>query len=95
MWLAVSVLVGLYLVCSSIAYGVYAWDKRAAQQQVRRVPEKWLHSLALAGGWPGAFLAQRRLRHKNRKISFQIVFWLTVIANCILLAGLVNLLLSR
>jgi uncharacterized membrane protein YsdA (DUF1294 family) len=34
--------------------------------------------LELAGGWPGAFLAQRRLRHKCSKVSYQITFWLIV-----------------
>jgi hypothetical protein len=30
------------------------------------------------GGWPGAFVAQRRLRHKCVKRKYQIVFWLIV-----------------
>ena len=34
--------------------------------------------LALLGGWPGAFLAQRYFRHKTQKVSFQIVSWLIV-----------------
>jgi uncharacterized membrane protein YsdA (DUF1294 family) len=42
--------------------------------------------LALVGGWPGALIAQRTLRHKTQKISFQIVYWTTVGFN---LAGLV------
>jgi len=29
----------------------------------------------LLGGWPGAFLAQRRFRHKCSKVSYQVVFW--------------------
>ncbi|SJM91388.1 Cold-shock protein (fragment) [Crenothrix polyspora] len=43
-----------------------------------RIPEKSLHTLELLGGWPGALLAQRTLRHKNRKPSYQVVFWLIV-----------------
>ena len=30
----------------------------------------------LLGGWPGALLGQRRFRHKTRKRSYQLVFWL-------------------
>jgi uncharacterized membrane protein YsdA (DUF1294 family) len=28
---------------------------------------------------PGAYLAQRRLRHKSSKRSYQVVFWLIVL----------------
>jgi len=37
--------------------------------------------LALLGGWPGAWFAQRRLRHKSRKQPFRAVFWITVLLN--------------
>jgi hypothetical protein len=37
-----------------------------------------LHLLELLGGWPGAFLAQRRLRHKSSKGSYLFVFVLIV-----------------
>jgi uncharacterized membrane protein YsdA (DUF1294 family) len=75
-------LLGLAAVCSSIAFVLYALDKRAAQKGTRRVPEATLHVWSLLGGWPGALLARRKLRHKTRKISFQIIFWLTVLLNC-------------
>ena len=64
-----------------MAFAAYAIDKSAAKGGRRRIPENSLHLLALAGGWPGAFVAQRLLRHKTRKVSFQVVFWLTVVAN--------------
>jgi uncharacterized membrane protein YsdA (DUF1294 family) len=67
------------LVLSVLAYWSYARDKRRAQEGEWRVPEAWLHLLELAGGWPGAWLAQRRLRHKCSKGSYQVVFWLIVL----------------
>lgn len=70
------------LVASVVAFGVYGFDKRAARDGRRRVPESTLHLLGLAGGWPGAFVAQQVFRHKTRKAGFQVVFWLTVAANC-------------
>lgn len=73
---------GLMSVCT---YGVYALDKNAARRGRPRIPERSLHLLALLGGWPGALIAQQTLRHKTRKTSFQIIFWLTVLLN---LAGL-------
>jgi uncharacterized membrane protein YsdA (DUF1294 family) len=43
-----------------------------------RTPEMLLHLLELAGGWPGAWVARRRLRHKSSKISYQFEFWLII-----------------
>ena len=64
---------------SALTYWVYARDKRQAEQGGWRVPEARLHLLDLLGGWPGGFLAQRRLRHKCSKGSYQFVFWLIVL----------------
>lgn len=76
-----------YGALSLITFITYAWDKRAAQRGDQRIPERHLHLLALAGGWPGAWLAQQSLRHKTRKAGFRAVFFLLAIANC-LVAGL-------
>ena len=57
----------------------YASDKNAAQQGRWRTPENTLHALALAGGWPAAWLAQRALRHKSRKAAFLSVYVMTVL----------------
>ena len=73
----------LYLGASLVTYVVYAVDKRAATTGRRRVPENTLHLLALAGGWPGAIVAQQTLRHKTAKRSFRRLFWLSVVANVI------------
>jgi len=75
-WWVVAVAVVLNL----LTYWVYAVDKRRAEEGAWRVPESNLHLLELLGGWPGAFLAQRRLRHKCSKGSYQFVFWLIVLA---------------
>lgn len=73
---------------SLLTYGFYVRDKAAAVSGEWRVPEKTLHSLALFGGWPGALVAQARVRHKTRKLSFQLAFWLTVVLNGLALAWL-------
>lgn len=82
------VVLAWYLIFSFISYLVYYRDKVAAQSGNWRTPEKNLHVLALVGGWPGALMAQQRLRHKCRKASFQIVYWLTVLVNCSVLVWL-------
>lgn len=78
----------IYLSASVIAFGIYAWDKSAARAGASRTPENTLHLLALAGGWPGALIAQQTLRHKSRKASFRAVFWVTVVLNCAVLGWL-------
>ena len=72
----------LYLAASVITFGAYAFDKSAARNEQWRTQESTLHFLALVGGWPGALAAQRLLRHKSKKQSFQFVFWATVVFNC-------------
>ncbi|NTV12807.1 MAG: DUF1294 domain-containing protein [Desulfobulbaceae bacterium] len=72
----------LYLFASFVSFVVYAHDKSAAINDQWRTKESTLHLFALVGGWPGALAAQRMLRHKSKKLDFQIVFWATVILNC-------------
>lgn len=84
------ILLLIYLGSSALAFVAYAMDKSAAQQNRWRTQESTLHLIALGGGWPGAIAAQRLLRHKTAKSSFQIVFWFTVILNFGLLAWLLG-----
>jgi uncharacterized membrane protein YsdA (DUF1294 family) len=67
------------LAVSLIAYVVNGHDKARAEAHGWRVPEATLHLLELIGGWPGAFIAQRRLRHKISKMSYQAGFWAIVL----------------
>jgi len=71
-----------YVIFSSATFGAYALDKSAAKRGALRTSESTLHLLALVGGWPGALIAQCRLRHKSRKQPFRAVFWATVVVNC-------------
>jgi uncharacterized membrane protein YsdA (DUF1294 family)/cold shock CspA family protein len=81
-------IVWIYLAASLVAFVAYAFDKSAARDDRWRTKESTLHLFALAGGWPGALAAQRLLRHKSSKPSFQFMFWVTVILNCCVLAWL-------
>ena len=86
------VVFALYLIASGVSFAVYDKDKKAAQRNEWRIGEGTLLLLGLLGGWPGAFVAQQALRHKTKKLSFQIAFWLTVVLNCIGLLLLFQLL---
>ena len=68
-------LLGLYGLMSVVCFGTYLRDKRKARNGQWRTPESTLHLLELLGGWPGGLAAQLVLRHKNRKRSYQVVFW--------------------
>lgn len=70
-----------YPLFSLAAFFAYWRDKRSAERGAWRTPEQTLHLLELLGGWPGAFLAQRLLRHKTRKPSYQLVFWAIVLVH--------------
>ncbi len=72
-WLIVMAVV--YGLMSVLTFIEFAIDKRAARRGKRRIPEKRLHLLEFMGGWPGAFLAQRFLRHKSAKRSYRAVLW--------------------
>ena len=72
---------------SAITFVVYALDKHAAQTGRWRTPESTLHLLELAGGWPGAWVAQQLLRHKSRKPGYRVAFWLMVLLHGAALAA--------
>lgn len=78
----------LYGLMSLICFIAYYRDKRFAVRGERRIPEARLHLYELMGGWPGGLLAQRLIRHKNRKLGYQVRFWLIVLSH-LLLAGVV------
>jgi uncharacterized membrane protein YsdA (DUF1294 family)/cold shock CspA family protein len=73
----------LYPVMSLVTYALYADDKSRAKRNDWRTPEQTLHLCEFAGGWLGGFIAQRILRHKSRKESYQAAFWTIVILHYI------------
>jgi len=64
----------IYALMSAVTFIAYGLDKRRALRGQRRVRERTLHLLELAGGWPGGLLGQIAFRHKRRKVSYMLVF---------------------
>ena len=81
---------GLYVIASPLAFFLYAKDKSAARKGASRTPESTLHMISLAGGWPGALVAQQTFRHKTKKQSFRLVFKVTVLVNAGVFAWLLT-----
>lgn len=75
-WQVVAAYSGLI---SILTYSLYWADKKKATTTQWRIPEAHLHFFELLGGWPAGLLAQRFLRHKTKKKSFQRPFWLIII----------------
>lgn len=68
----------------------YYLDKRAAIKRAWRVPEKKLHLLEFLGGWLGALIAQKLLKHKTNKKSFQNMFWLMIFLEFLAILVILN-----
>lgn len=85
----------LVAVTSTVSFVAYGFDKGRAGTGGRRVPERTLHLLALAGGWPGALLGQRQFRHKTQKVRFRVVFWLTVVSHVAVVGAVAYLVAAR
>ncbi|MBX8501895.1 DUF1294 domain-containing protein [Pseudomonas cichorii] len=75
------IVLAAYVLVSLLAFLIYRHDKRQAGNGGWRTPENVLHLTELLGGWPGALLGQQVFRHKTRKVSFQLVFWLIVLGH--------------
>lgn len=85
----------LYAGASVLAFLVYAADKSAAKAREWRISESTLLLVGLAGGWPGAIVAQQVLRHKSSKASFRKAFWGTVVLNIAAFLALASPLAAR
>jgi len=79
-----------YLIVSTFTFIAFGLDKSAARRGRWRTRESTLQLMALIGGWPGALLAQRWLRHKSKKTRFRITLWLMIVLNNIILLWLLS-----
>lgn len=70
---------GFTVICSIIAFIAYGIDKRRARKISTAFPKRDFTCFLFLGGWPGSYLAQQLFRHKTRKVSFRLVFWVIVL----------------
>ena len=69
----------IYGLVSVLTFWLYWIDKRRARAGAWRISEAMLHGCELLGGWPGALLGQRVLRHKTQKTSYVLVLWTIIV----------------
>lgn len=77
------VFLGIYVITSLVGFVLIMQDKRFAQHDMWRIPESTLHVLELVGGWPGSGIAQQIFRHKTRKTSYQVTFWVIAVVHLV------------
>ncbi|HFC8546382.1 TPA: DUF1294 domain-containing protein [Neisseria lactamica] len=63
-----------YAILSFCTFALYGIDKQRAVQKKRRIPERLLLLLSLAGGWIGAYSGSKVFRHKTAKKRFILMF---------------------
>ena len=76
-------------ILSILTVALYRYDKRAAEENLQRVPNSALHLASLLGGWPGALIARPLLRHKLNQKRFRGFFWASIVANFGILYSLI------
>lgn len=68
----------------------FGLDKWRAQRNGFRIPEIVLFGLVAAGGSPLGYVARHLFRHKTRKTSFRLKFWLIVVLQFAAVAAYVH-----
>lgn len=83
----------MYVVMGVISFIMYYQDKRKAQNNQWRIPEKTLHIIDVLGGWIGATFAHKLLNHKATKAPFRGVFYATIVIHVMAVVGVCRLFL--
>ncbi|WP_032048052.1 DUF1294 domain-containing protein, partial [Acinetobacter sp. 1566109] len=78
------------LMTNVLSYWLYSQDKEAAQLGNRRIPEQTLHIVSFLGGWPAAWWAQQKLRHKTQKQPFRKIYFCTIFLHLLLILWLIS-----
>lgn len=80
-----NILIYWFCIINLVTLFVYALDKRFANQEKWRIPERDLLSLSLIGGSLGALFAINKLRHKSKKQSYQVKLGMILLIQIILI----------
>lgn len=81
------------IIVNIVAWIMYALDKWKARSGARRIRERSLLIIALAGGSVGALAAMLMFRHKTRKPKFYLSIPVMIVVHCVIVAVAVTHLL--
>lgn len=79
------VIAGYFAVLSIMALAMMKIDKRQAQKQGQRIPEKNLWRVAIFGGGIGAYIGMMAFRHKTKHTNFRVGFLVLAMAQAAIL----------
>lgn len=73
-------LIAIYLAFINLTSGIiFIYDKYAAKNRHRRIPESLLHILEFLGGVFIIFILMFLIGHKNKKFNYKIWTWILLI----------------
>ncbi len=70
MGMFVTFLIVYYMVINVMGYMIMGADKQRAIHKQRRIPERTMFRLALAGGAIGIYIGMKHFRHKTQHATF-------------------------
>ncbi len=80
---ALGIIFGYYIIINLVLYVTMVIDKKKAQKDAWRIPEKNMFVMAVLGGGLGGLCAMVFKRHKNRHMDFILVFTTTAILHMV------------
>lgn len=80
-----NVLIGLLILWNLVVFGLYTEDKRRTKRGLWRISEKTLLFSSFMFGGIGAIISAHICHHKTRKWYFQVVWWLGVILDILVI----------
>lgn len=73
-----------------VTFIVMLVDKLQSSSRSRRVRERTLFVLTVVGGSPAMLFSMYTIRHKNRKLSFQLTVWLIFLIQLVLVVSFID-----
>ncbi len=85
-----NMMLGYLIGINAVTFLVMLFDKLQASSHSRRVSERTLFILTFLGGTPAMVFSMYTIRHKSRKLSFQLMVWLILLIHVVLIASLLD-----